>query len=65
MRFRIITDGYDYKVQTKSWYSFWWSTVQRPENLDEKDFGGDKSFASYKDAKDYIERETPRRWRPA
>lgn len=59
--FRIITDGQDFKVQKRTLW-FFWMTVQRPEDLDNKDFGGDKTFTTKKDAEVYINQHTPKKW---
>lgn len=60
---RIITDGHKFKVQTRFLLIFW-RTVQRPEDLDNKDFGGDMSFNSKKEAEQYISNKlTNKKWR--
>lgn len=59
--FRIISNGRDFKVQKRVLF-FFWQTVQRPEDLDNKDFGGDKSFDSKEQAEMYIAQQTPKKW---
>lgn len=61
-RFRIISDGVYFKVQ-KRVFLFFGATVQRPEDLDNKDFGGDKSFSSKAEAQKYIKLQTPRKFK--
>ena len=59
--FRIISNGRDFKVQKRVLF-FFWQNVQRPEELDNKDFGGDKSFDSKEHAELYIAQHTPKKW---
>lgn len=60
-QFRIISNGCDFKVQKRFLY-FFWITVQRPEDLDNKDFGGDMTFSSQMEAELYISHHTPKNW---
>ena len=53
-KFRIVGNGQDYKVQ-KRVFLFFWATEQRPEDLDNKDFGGPITFNSKEQAQKYIE----------
>lgn len=63
MKYRVITDGHRFKVQERSLLWPFWSTVQRPEDLDNKDFGGDKCFDTKEKADAYIKEKTPRVWK--
>jgi hypothetical protein len=62
MKYRIITDGTDFRVQYTKWYYPCWFTVQRPEDLDNKDFGGPKTFTTKESAQEYINQYTPKPW---
>lgn len=62
MKYRIMTNGQEYKVQFKKWYYLFWLTVQRPEDLDNKDFGGDKTFKTKEEAQAYIDSKQPDQW---
>lgn len=55
MNYRIITDSHRFKVQYRQWWNPIWLTIQRPEDLDNKDFGGDKSFSSKAEAQKYMD----------
>lgn len=53
-KFRIISyNSGRYKVQYRRFLIFW-KTIQRPENLDSKDFGGDMIFGTKEKAQDWI-----------
>jgi hypothetical protein len=60
-QFRITTNGISYQVQKRVLFLFW-VNMQRPENLNEKDFGGDVIFFSYEEAEEYIKRLCPPDW---
>lgn len=53
-KYRIIGNGQDFKVQ-KRVYLFFWATEQRPEDLDNKDFGGPRTFSTKEQAQKYID----------
>lgn len=60
MKFRIITNQSYFKVQYRKWLM--WFTVQEPEDLDNKYFGGDKCFDTKDQAQTYIDSKTPKAW---
>ena len=60
-KYRIISNGEKFKVQKRVFLVFW-KTVQEPEDLDNKIFGGDKVFTSKKDAQKYIEENAETPW---
>ena len=62
MLYRIISNGHSFRVQYRSWYNPFWKTVERPEDLDNKDFGGPKDFDSKEKAEKYIESKKPEKW---
>jgi len=53
MKTRIILQGGFYKIQIRFLW-FFWRTIQRPEDLDEKDFGGDMCFIYQSEAERYV-----------
>ena len=59
--YRIISNGDSFKIQ-KRVLLFFWITIQRPENLDNKDFGGDLSFSSKEEAKNHIRNIEEKPW---
>ncbi len=50
--YRIILDEHFYKIQVK--FFLFWRTIQRPEDLNNKDFGGDMCFNSFEQADEYL-----------
>lgn len=56
-KYRIMTDGEVFKVQ-KRVFLFFWKDEQRPEDLDNKDFGGLKTFTTLEQAQSYIKEQT-------
>jgi len=65
-KFKIITNGEKFKVQERILpFLPLWKTVQRPENLNSKDFGGDKSFNSKEEAQNYIDEKNKKQWKDA
>lgn len=54
MKFRIMERRQTFKIQYSTWGLFW-KTLQRPEDLDNKDFGGDRTFSSFEEAEKFLE----------
>ena len=62
MKLRIISNGSIFKPQYKKWFHPFWITFQRPEDLDNKDFGGDVTFETKQEAQDFLDSKKTKIW---
>lgn len=53
MKYRIITNGNNFRIQVR-FLLFFWTNMQRPEDLDNKDFGGSMTFKTLDEAKKFV-----------
>jgi len=53
-KYRIISNGIYFKIQTK-FFLFFWATLQKPSIFGRKELGGDAFFRSKAEAQAYID----------